>query len=193
MANINLSAVVEKIQEEVKLISATMKDRGSNRFGRTFLIALALPAGSYFLVYSQSQKRLSAISGELQVARNTATHADTYKDLKDRLSTTYAQLPLPKDRANLLSDVVKEALRGEGIVPLNFNTPTETEMPGGIVQNLGITMRVKFPELMAFLSRVEGHKPAIHISSIDLTKKDTPIGTNEVSCTLSTIILLERH
>jgi Tfp pilus assembly protein PilO len=193
MANINLTAVVDKIQDEVKLITATLKDKGSNRFGRTFLIALALPAGAYFLVYGQAQKRMDAIAGELQVARNTAKHADTYKDLKDRLLTTYPQLPLPKDRADLLSDVVKEALRGESIVSLSFRPPTETEMPGGIVQNLSINIRVKFPELMAFLARVESHKPAIHVSNIELAKKDAPMGTNEVNCTLSTIILMERH
>ncbi len=193
MAKINFSDAVQKTQDEIKLIMGTLKDKGTNRFGRTLAIALALPAASYFLVYTQAQKRLDQVDGELEVSRNSAKHADTYKELKDRLNMVYMQLPLPKDRADMLSEAVKEALRAEGIVSTSFNPPADTDMAGGVVQSLGINIRVKFPEMMAFLARLEAHKPAIHVSSLDLSKQSTPIGANNVSCTLSTIILTERY
>jgi type II secretory pathway component PulM len=192
MTTIDLSRAVDKIQDEIKLITATLKDKGANRFGRTLFIALAVPYGAYYLLYTPAQKRLSQVDGELQVARSTAKHADNYKDLKSQLDTTYAQLPLTKDRANFLSDAVKEALRAEGIVPTSFNPPVEAELQGGTVQNLGIMMRVKFPELMAFLSRMETSKPMIHVNAVDIAKRSSPIGVNEVNCGLSTIIMAQR-
>jgi len=192
MAKIDFSLLVDKIQDEIKLISATLKDKGSNRFSRTLITALAVPFGCYVLVYMPAQKRLSLVDGELRVARDAAKHADTYKDLKDRLNIAYAQLPLPKDRANFLSDTVREALRAEGIVATSVQPPNDVEVAGGVVQSLSITMRVRFPELMAFLARMESSKPLIHINSVDVAKKTEQIGVNDVTCGLSTIILLER-
>ncbi|MBI5240844.1 MAG: hypothetical protein HY926_10260 [Elusimicrobia bacterium] len=193
MVKVNLSAVIQKIQDELKLVMGTLKDKGTSRFGRMLVVAIAMPAVSYFMVYTKAEQRLAEVGGELQVSRNAAKHADTYKELKQRLDETYALLPRPQDRADLLFETVKEALRSEGIVSTSFNPPNETEMTGGVVQNLGINIRVKFPELLAFLARLEANKPAIHISVLDLTKKQAPIGSNEANCTLSTIILTERH
>jgi hypothetical protein len=192
MAEIDFNRLVTKLQDEIKLISSTLKEKGSERFGRTLIAALGAPFACYFLVYAPAQKKLSLIDGELRVARETAKHADTYKDLKERLNLTYSQLPLPKDRANFLSETVKEALRAEGIVSTDFQPPNDTDVPGGVVQSLSITMRVKFPELMAFLARMEASKPLIHVNSLDVTKRTDQIGTNDVICGLSTIILTER-
>ncbi len=192
MAKIDFDHLISKIQYEIKLISATLKDKGSSRFNRTLITALAVPFGCYLLVYAPAQKRLSLVDGELRVARDTVRHAETYKELKDRLNIVYAQLPLPKDRANFLSDAVREALRAEGIVPTSVQPTNDADMPGGVVQSLSITMLVKFPELMAFLARMESSKPLIHINSMSIMKKTEPIGFNDVTCSLSTIILPER-
>jgi len=189
MAKIDFNRLVSKIQDEIRLVSATLKDKGSNRFGRALLVALGAPAVCYFLVYTPAQRKLDLIDGELKVARDAAKHADTYKDLKDKVNNTYSLLPLPKDRANFLSDAVKEALRAEVIVPTDFQPPNDTDVPGGVVQSLSITMRVKFPELMAFLARMETHKPLIHVNSLELKKNTGQLGYNDVVCGVSTIIL----
>ncbi|MCX5793958.1 MAG: GspMb/PilO family protein [Elusimicrobia bacterium] len=192
MAKIDLNQIAGKVQDEIRLLSSTLKEKGSERFSRTLSIALVVPIVCYFMVYARARKRLNAVAGELAMARATATYLDTYKDLKSRLDYSYAMLPLPKDRANFLSDAVKEALRAEGIVATDFQPPSDVEVPGGVVQNLNIRMRVKFPELMAFLTRMESSKPVIYINNLDISKLSEPIGLNDVSCGLSTIIPLER-
>lgn len=192
MVKIDLNHVAGKIQDEIRTISSTIKDKGRERFSRALLVALAVPCAIYFGVYARARKQLAGVAGQLQVARDTAKHLDTYKDLKNRLDYSYALLPQPKDRANFLSETVKEALRSEGIVATDFQPPSDIDVPGGVIQNLNIKMRVKFPELMALLVRLEANKPLIYVNTLDIAKLNEPIGLNEVSCGLSTVILTER-
>jgi hypothetical protein len=189
MTKIDFNRIIYKIQDEIRLVSATLKDKGGNRFGRALLVALAVPCGCYFLVYKPAHGRVLLVNGQLLVARNAAKHAEAYKDLQYRLDLAYSQLPSPSDRTNFLSDAVKEALRADGIVPISFQPPNDIEGPGGVVQSLSITMRVKFPDLMAFLARMETHKPLIHVNSLELKKNTGQLGYNDVVCGVSTIIL----
>jgi len=188
----DFNRIVEKIQNEIKLVSSTLKDKGTNRFGRAILVALCVPLAAYQLVYAPSKKKLYNLDGEIKTAQTRAQNVDTYSELKTRLNMAYAQLPLPKDRANWLGDTVKEALRSQGIVASGFAPPTEEETNGVVVQDLNITMDVKFSDLMGFLARVEATKPMLLVTHLEMTKKVEQIGRNEVTCGLRTIILTER-
>jgi len=194
MAKIDISRYVEMIQAEINIVSATFREKGANRFGRALALGLSLPCAAYLLAYAPANRKLSSLDSVLAMARTTAERADTYKELKDRLSAVYTQLPPPKDRGNWLSDTVKEALRSEGIVPTQFKPPQEEESSGVVVQNLSIVMSVKFAEMMSFLARLEATKPLVQVTSLDLSKKEEPqLGRNDVNCSVSTIILTERY
>jgi Tfp pilus assembly protein PilO len=193
MANIDINHYVVLVQDEIKLVFSTLKDKGSERFGRALIIGLGLPVAVYMLVYGPADRKLSHLDNDLNAARNTAKYADSYKDLKDRLVYAYLQLPLPKDRKNFLTDSVKAALHSQKIVATEFRPPTDEESNGIVVQNLSITMNVKFSDLMAFLTQIDATKPMIHVSAVEIMKRAEPIGRNDVTVGLSTIILTERY
>lgn len=193
----DINSYVVMIQDEIQLIASMLRDKGRERFGRTLILGVGLPAAAYFLFYGPAKKKFSDLDNRLQTAQTMAANADTYKSLKDNIERAYARLPLPKDRTNWLADTVKEALRAEEIVPSQFNPPVEKETNGIVEQSLTISMSTKFPELMGFLARLETIKPSVYVTSLEVAKKDPKegeiIARNEVSCTISTIIFTERY
>ena len=192
MEKIDIGLYVELGQAEIKLVAATFRDRGANRFARALLLAVLVPGAVYYLLYSPARRKLANLGHELAVARIAATHSDTYKQLQERLSSAYAKLPLPKDRGAWISDTVKDALRAQEIVVSQFTPPTEEESGGNTIQTLSIKMTVQFAELMAFLARLEANKPVLRVTSLELGKKEQP-GSNDVGCGISTLILEEHY
>ena len=193
MERIDFNRVVETIQDEIRSVFGTLKDKGANRFGRALALSLALPFAAYLLIYTPAMRKLAHLDDELSRARLMARQADDYNQVKNRLLVAYSKLPLPKDRANWLSDTVKEALRSENIVASQLPAPSEEDVHGIVTQNLSIGMNLKFSELMALLTRLEASKPLIHISRVELTKNSTPLGNNTVNCVFSTVIFTERY
>ncbi len=195
MKKIDLNVYVDWIQDEIKLVAAILAEKGPRRFHRALALLCVLPLAVYLFVYAPAQKKLSTLAADLQTARTAAENAKTYKELKDLLAAPYAQLPLPKDRTDWLSDTVKEALRAEDIVPSRFMPPSEEEANNAVIQTIHITMSVKFSEMISFLARLEALQPAVYITSLEVAKQSSPaqIGRNEVSCSISTIIFMERY
>ncbi|MFA6004135.1 MAG: type 4a pilus biogenesis protein PilO [Elusimicrobiota bacterium] len=193
MIQIDIGLWMGMVQDEIRLVSTTFREKGLKRFGRVLLVGAALIFASRFLVYSPASRKLSNLSQELAIAKTTADHSDRYKDIKNQLEFAYSQMPATQDRATWLSDAVKDALRAEGIVASQFMPPSEEEQNGVLSQSINVTVYAKFSEFMGFLHRLEKLKPLPVVTQIDLTKKSTPMGRNEISCTISTLILTERY
>jgi hypothetical protein len=188
-----LRAFIETVVSEITLSLATIKEKGANRFARTLIVALAAPLAVHILLCSPAKRKLANLDGELKAAATMASNADTYKELKDRLSLVYSLLPLPAQRSDFLPDAIKEALRSENIIATQFNPPVESETEGILVQNISINIRARFPEMLAFIDRLENSRPLIHVSSLDIQKKGGTLpGENEVTCTIGTVIFTER-
>ena len=195
MKDIHINVYFQAIQDEIMLVASTVTAKGVNRFYRALVLAMVLPFAAYILLYAPARRKLSTLDADLQTARDTAKNAATYKEFKDRLAAAYVQLPLPNDRTEWLSDTVKEALHAEGIVPIRFMPPSEDESNNAVIQTINLTMVVKFSEMMLFLARLEAIRPAVYVTSLNITKKSSAseIGQNDVSCGISTIILTERY
>lgn len=185
-------SLIAAIQGDIQTAVATLKDKGLRHFSRAALVAMALPLAAHVLVYAPAKRRLSQFDNEFRLARNTAEHADAYKGLKDRLLAVYALLPPAQVRSSYLADSIKEALRAESIVASQFNPPVEEAVDGAVIQSIVITMSARFPEAMAFVSRMERSKPLIYVHSLEITKKADMPGFNDVTCGLSTVFPTER-
>ncbi len=195
MAQITAAQVnnfLKAIQEEFTVVSATLKEKGYKRFQRALVVAfLALLAG-YYLFYIPQGKKIARIQRKLDEARSLAQYTAQYKDLKERLNATVAQMPPMSSKDRWLTNTVLDTMKAENIMLDSIVPPEEVEQEGFVFQRITISVQLKFMELAAWLARVEGTKPVIRIGSIDVTKNDDPLGTNKVNCEVGTVIPLNK-
>jgi hypothetical protein len=186
---IDLNAILEKVQGEISFVNSTLKDKGSNRFSRPLAIGGFLVFGAYWFVYTPPAKKLEGLTRRIDTAKATAQFADAYKDVKARLHGVYPLLPRP-NQPSLTASVV-ETLRLENIIPDSLMPPAELEVSGLLVQSVTVSMTVNFAELTAWILRVEAHRPAFHLSSLNLRKKNRE--KYEVQVVVSTILPKVRY
>lgn len=186
---IDIPALLEKVQGEISFVNSTIKDKGSNRFSRPIIIGGLLVFGSYWFVYAPPGKKLAGLARQLDTAKATAQFADAYKDVHARLYSIYPLLPRP-EQASVTANIV-ETLRLENIISDSLQPPSESEVAGLLHQNVSVTMTVGFSELLAWLLRVEAHRPVLHLSSIEIRKKNRE--KYEAQVVVSTVIPKVRH
>lgn len=191
MANIDFARLLEKVQSEASFVNTTIKDKGSKRFGRPLVISGLVIFLSYWFIYKPPGEKIAGLQKKIDTAKATAQYADQFKDIRLRLLMIYSKLPGPESPG--VSDLIVESLKAEGIIPDSLQPPVESEIAGLRVQTVNVTLTVKFSELMAWLLRLEHSKPALHLQNIELRKKSTPIGRNEVMCTLVTAVPKVRY
>lgn len=188
----SLGRAIEFLQDEIKLVSATMKDRGANRFGRAIALALVMVLFSYALVYKPPAKKILALQRKVAEAQSTAQFAEQYKDLRLRLLSAYAQLPPMKGRDQWLTNTVVESMRSENIFADSIQPPSEADQSGLVFQKVDVTVALKFAEAVSWLNRLENTKPFLHVSSFALSKRPESLGTNGVNCGIATVIAARR-
>lgn len=190
---IDPQVVIAAVRSEVETLYNTLKDKGAKRFGRAFGIAGIMVAAAYMGVYLPPQKKIARLAREIEKAKAMSESGGQYKDLRDQLATVYSALPQMKDREQWLSNAMIDSLRADNLTPDSFKPISESEMSGLIFQNSSVVLTIKFDELYAWLIRLEGAKPMMHVQAIDIQKRPDQIGVNGVNCEVTTVIPKQRY
>jgi type II secretory pathway component PulM len=184
---------IRRIKEDYSIASSTLKEKGAERFGRTFALGLLAIVISYYLIFLPPQKKLSGLQRRIDAAKATADYADQYKGLHDQLNSLYTILPPTSAREQRwLTTAVLDSMKAEGIISDSVVPPEEAIDQGFAIQHQSISTQLKFSELVSWLNRMETNKPMLHVDSLSLMKKPAPLGTNDVNCVIGTVIPLSR-
>lgn len=191
-ANIDLKPYVAALQGEFDMLVSTMREKGAKRFGKALAISSVLVFASYAGLYAPPRKKSARLQSEIDAARKLSEFGTQYKDLRDQLAASYAQLPTLADKEMFLSNAVIDSLKAEGLTPENFQPVREQEQTGLVFQSCSIAMPVKFNEFYSWLLRLESAKPLMHLQTVDLMKKTDVIGQNSVQADITTVIPKKR-
>lgn len=187
----DFNRIIEFLQSELSFVQMTFKDKGWQRFLRPLLITGILIGVSYQFVYAPPVAKLAGLDKKLVMARATSQYADRYKDLRGRLNAVYAVLPSQGGQG--LAAVVVDSLKAQGIMADALQPPTEVELAGMMFQSVSVTMTVTFSELASWILRIEASKPLLHISKVEVRKKDMPIGSLEATCLVMVVLPKVRY
>jgi hypothetical protein len=184
--------IIAAVSEEVSIVVGTLKEKGAKRFGRALGGAVGIVLGAYVLVYLPPQKKSAALQSQIDEAKLMANYGTQFKDLRDQVNGAYAGLPSLTDRAQWLSNSVRDSLLVGGLQPENFTPVKENDLNGLIYQTSSVGLTLRFSEFFDWLLRVENAKPLMHMNSITLTKKSDKIGLNNANCDIATAIPKKR-
>jgi len=187
----NLQRWAAAAAAEVKVLKDSLRDKGPKYFARPLALGAVMVFASYNYVFKAPQQAMTTALTELDAAKATSQYANDYQDLKDRLNRLYSSLPRTNDPEAWLLSEVRESLRQEGIVPDSFSSPTDEAGVGYKLVSLTISLTTSYPQLAAWVARVERSRYLMHIKDVKLVKKQKPIGMNTVDVSVSTIIPLE--
>lgn len=182
-----LDVVVKAIQDEVQIVSQTLREKGSKRFEKPIVLGVVLVLASYYLLYAPPQKKLDVLQGRIDAAKALHQNADNYTVSRDRLRAAYSILPKMKDKDHFLVEAVLETLRAEGLTSDSIQPPDENKDANLDYQQIKVSAQMKFPELVGWLARIEASKPFLHISSVDIAKSKR-LGYCEVQAGVATIV-----
>lgn len=185
-----LNGLLSRLQEEVLVVVNTLREKSAERFARPLLVCGVMILASYRLVYLPTANKLKELDAGLATAKATAQYADAYKDLRDRLESLYSQLPPLKDKDQWLLNSLVESLRADNIVSDSFQAPKEQETASKslIAQSVDVRSKLKYAQILSWLTRVEGLKPLLSVTALEITKNSQQIGENDFSCSLGTAI-----
>ena len=189
---INFEAYARVAKAEVDLVLTTIRDKGVKRFTNAFGMAAIMIAAAYFGIYKPPQDKISRLQKEIESARAISKSGATYKDLRTQLSGSYGTLPLLKDQQQWLNNAMIDSLKADGLTPETFRPVVETEVSGLIFQTSTVMLTIKFDDVYAWLLRLEGATPLMHISNIEISKKGERVGWNTVSASVMTAIPKKR-
>ncbi len=181
-------AILWAIRNEIDLLTHTIHNKGLSRFSRAFVVAGVIALAAYVGVYLPPQKKSQLLQAKIDRAKSLAGEGQKIKNLGDRLRGASAALPALADREQWLSNSIRDSLSTSGLNVEDFRPVSETEANGLIVQESGVTLAMKFEEFYSWLLRVEGAKPLLHVSMIEIAKKKQILGSNQVSISLMTAI-----
>jgi hypothetical protein len=185
---IDPNALLDFLKGEFRLVSGAVRDKGAKRFGRALALAGVMILMAYAGLYAPPQKKLAYLDREIAAARAMHESGTQYAEMSASLLRVYSSLPQIKDREQWLGNATIDSLRAEGITPESLSTPIDNEVKNIIVQRQAVALTARFPEFYSWLLRVESAKPLMHIQSVEVGKKDEPLGYNAVSCDVTTVI-----
>lgn len=183
-----------RLKLEVDTIIGTIREKGANRFARPLIVGGFVILVGYQLLYMPPKKKIKGLDRQIAAAQAIATYADEYMAMRDQIRAAHARLPPLKEKETWLFEKVRETLLQENLVAENLAPPTAGENFGVSYQRMLISLQLPFPQLVVFIQRLEGVKPFMHVSSIDLTKDQAPdkLGRNAVNFEISTVIPVRR-
>lgn len=191
--DIDVLALLGPVKTEAELIIATVRLRGAKRFGKAFGIAGLFVAVAYFGIYKPPQDKISRLQKEIDTARAMSESGTAYQELRGQLASSYGILPHMKDQQQWLSNAMIDSLRADSLTPELFRPVVETEASGLIFQTSTVQLTIKFSDLYAWLMRLEGATPLMHISTLDIAKKNDMLGWNVVGASVMTAIPKKRY
>jgi type II secretory pathway component PulM len=192
MAAPNLDVYIAAIGDEISIVVATLREKGTKRFGRALAAAGIVVVGAYVCIYMPPQKKSARLQSEIDKAKMMADYGMKYKDLRDQVNIAYAGLPALADRSQWLSNSVRDSLLVGGLEPEDFTPVKELEVNGLVFQTSSVSLTLHFAEFFDWLLRVENAKPLMHMNSVEMNKKSERIGFNVVSCDIATVIPKKR-
>ena len=178
--------LIRFVQDEIYLVLATLREKGAKRFQRPLLIAAAVVGGCYYLAL-RPQREMRVLRGRLQTAQVIAQNAESFKQARLQLQQIYAVLPKAVNKDRFLTDAVVETLRAASLTSDSIQPPERSADSSLIYQKITVSIEAKFPEMMAWLARLEAYKPFLRVSSLDVTKSRR-LGYCTVSVVVSTIV-----
>ncbi len=191
--DLDILAMLGPVKTEAELVIATVRLRGAKRFGKAFGIAGLFVALAYLGIYKPPQDKISRLQKEIDTARAMSESGTAYQELRGQLASSYGILPHMKDQQQWLSNAMIDSLRADGLTPELFRPVVETETSGLIFQTSTVQLTIKFSDLYSWLMRLEGATPLMHISSLDIAKKNDMLGWNVVGASVMTAIPKKRY
>ena len=189
---IDVQRYLDAVKSEIELLTTTIRDKGAKRFGKTFGMSVFMIAAAYFGIYKPPQNKISRLTKEIEAARAMSEAGTAYQDLRSQLAGSYGTLPHLKDQQQWLSNAMIDSLRADGLTPEMFRPVAETESNGLIFQTSTVQLSTKFGDIYAWLIRLEGARPLMHVSKLDIGKKGDMIGVNAVTASVMTAIPKKR-
>lgn len=177
-----LGRLLNVLQDEARLVSYTFRERGTNRFVRPIVLGAFCVGVCYTYLYVPPVKKMKRLDKAVAAAKVASIHADRYKAMRERLLAVYAELPAREQRATWLTDTVVESMKAENLTSDSIQPPDETMQSHFISQKVTVTSRLKFAEIFSWLYRLEGVKPQVQLSSLEVIKGSSEIGINQVAC-----------
>lgn len=182
-----LNRLVNAIQDEVGIVSSTLREKGTQRFQKAILYSLLPAVIAYFGLYLPPVKKMQRLELRIGEAKKMSEYAKTYASLNAQLQSAYALMPPPTEKEGWLMKAALDTLRSEGIVSDSINPPVNDGESEIVMQTLSWSARVKFQQIVAWLNRTESYKPPLHISQVTITKSPD-IGAQRVSCSICTLV-----
>lgn len=189
---IDLNVYVNLVKAEANLVVTTIRHKGAKRFQKAFAMAGALVAGAYFGIYKPPQDKISRLTAQIETAKAMSESSAAYQDIRTQLAGSYGSLPLLKDQQQWLSNALIDSLRADNLTPELFRPVIETETSGIIFQTSTVQLTTNFNAIYNWLLRIEGASPMMHVSSLEITKKQDMIGMNVISASVMTAIPKKR-
>lgn len=189
---IDVKVYVGFLKAEADLVVTTVRHKGTKRFSKAFGISGLLIAAAYFGVYKPPQDKISRLTAQIEAAKAMSESSAAYKDIRTQLAGSYGSLPLLKDQQQWLSNAMIDSLRADNLTPEMFRPVIETETSGLIFQTSSVQLTTNFNAIYAWLLRIEGATPMMHVSSLEISKKPDMIGMNIISASVMTAIPKKR-
>lgn len=178
------------LEGEFKLVRDGLRDKGAKYFARPLGGCALVLFVSYQYVFMLPKNQLVVVERDLDAARATARYAGDYEDLRSRLNGLYARLPRTTDPETWLLSEVRESLRLEGIVPNSFSSPSSEIGAGYKIVSLTVSLSAGYRQLASWVARLERGRSLMHVRDFTLVKRGRPIGMNNVTVTVVTIVPL---
>lgn len=189
---IDLTVYLNAVKAEAGLVVTTIRHKGAKRFGKAFAMGGGLIAAAYFGIYKPPQDKISRLTAQIETARAMSQSSAAYQDIRTQLMGSYGSLPLLKDQQQWLSNAMIDSLRADNLTPELFRPVIETETSGLILQTSTVQLTIRFSDVYAWLQRIESATPMMHVSSLEITKKQDMIGMNVVAASVMTAIPKKR-
>lgn len=177
-----LGGLLNLLTEEGQLVFSSFRERGTNRFARPIILGAFFIGICYTYLYLPPLKKMKKLDKTMAAAKATSVHADRYKAMRERLLAIYAELPAQEQRATWLTDTVVESMKAGNLTSDSIQPPDETRQSHFISQKVTVVARLSFAEVFSWFYRLEGVKPQVQLSNLEVTKGSEEIGSNQVAC-----------
>jgi hypothetical protein len=163
-----------------------LQNKGLKYFQRVWLAALLIIFIPYKFFYQSMDNEIASLEMRIKTARAANKYAKTYNDSMGNLLIVERRLPPASKGTGWLSDISISSLKEENITPDSVSSVHQVQSGKLIKQSISVDFEAKFPEIFAWLYKIEHDRYLIHVDSLQIKKEG--LDENKVHCTLSTLI-----
>ncbi len=184
---------IKEIERKIRYLQRDFSDtifvlqnKGLKYFQRVWIAAALIVFVPYKFFYQTMNDEVSSLEMRIRTARAAGKYAKTYNDAMEDLLIVQRRLPPPNSGTQWLSDTIISSLQKEDIAPDSISSVHQFKSKKLIKENITVEFTAKFPEIFAWLYRIERNRYLIHVDLLQIHKKG--LDENKVTCTLSTLI-----